>query len=122
MIVRDDDRGGADVEPTAQDLADQERRLVDRTGKDLFVDEMVLGAEIEDAQFFVAGMALSAAQIGDHCGLVPDQRAILDILSQHMADDAVHAIEQRGGFDILGGGGDRFAIGGQDRAERSVAV
>lgn len=39
-----------------------------------------------------------------------------------MADDAVDAVEQVGELDILGSCGDCLAIGGQDRAERSVPV
>ena len=122
MVVRDHQRCRADVEPAAQYLADLERRLVDRPGKDLLVDEMVFGAEIEDAQLLVAGMPAAAAQIGDNRGLIADQRPLFDIRAQDMADDAVDAVEQIGEARVTGCGGERFAVGGEDRAERAVAV
>jgi len=122
MVMRDHQRCGADVEPAAENFADLKRRLVDRAGEDLLMHQMVLRAEIEHSHFLVTGMAAAAAQVIDHCGLVGDQRARFDIAAQDMADDVVDALQQLGGAAVAGGRLQRESIGGENRAERAVAV
>ena len=120
--MRENQRGRADIQRAAKNLADRKGRFVHRSGKHLFVDQMVLYVEMEHAQLLGARMATSRAQIGDDRMLVGDERAILDLAPHDMAGDQMDALDQIGDARIASDCGDRMAVGREDASKRAETV